>query len=73
MNRILNEIKDRVYEAEGLLELLQLRGDRLEDLRPLILGRIDEARALIVSLADEDMEKPGAEMREPAGSSVRSV
>lgn len=73
MNRILNEIKDRVYEAEGLLELLQLRGDRLEDLRPLILGRIDEARALIVSLADEDKEKPVADKREPAVSSATPV
>lgn len=68
MNKILNEIKDKVYEAEGLLELLQLRGDRLEDLRPLILGRIDEARALIVSLAGEDREKPVADKREPVHS-----
>ena len=68
MNKILNEIKDKVYEAEGLLELLQLRGDRLEDLRPLILGRIDEARALIVSLAGEERAKPVADKREPVES-----
>lgn len=73
MNKILNEIKDKVYEAEGLLELLQLRGDRLEDLRPLILSRIDEARALIVSLAGEERakpvaDKPVADKREPVES-----
>lgn len=32
-----------MYEAEGLLELLQLRQDKFEDLRPLIEARIIEA------------------------------
>ena len=51
MNKRINEIKDRVYEAEGLLELLQLRNDKIAELTPLILARIDEARGLIASLA----------------------
>lgn len=40
----INEIKDLIYEAEGLLELLQLRNDKLSELAPIILRRIDEAR-----------------------------
>lgn len=43
----LNEIKDRIYEAEGLLELIQLRSDKTRELAPMILKRIDEARSLM--------------------------
>lgn len=42
----INEIKNRIYEAEGLLELLHLRPEKEPELAPLILRRIDEARAL---------------------------
>jgi len=50
----LNEIKDKIYEAEGLLELLRLRQHKLEELRPLVLSRLDEAkRALIEFGCDE--------------------
>lgn len=56
MKKTLNEIKDRIYEAEGLLELLQLRGDRLHDLVPLILARIDEARERLVSMSEHEAD-----------------
>lgn len=41
----LNKIKDRIYEAEGLLELLHLRPEKLPELAPMILSRLDEARS----------------------------
>lgn len=78
MNKKINEIKDRIYEAEGLLELLQLRGDRLGDLKPLILARIDEARTRIAALdahfeVKEEKETEDVSEPEPSGfvSSVR--
>lgn len=52
MNKKINEIKDLVYETEGLLELLQLRGDKLTELRPLVLARMDEARRLLCDLGE---------------------
>ncbi len=36
----IKELKDRVYELEGLLELAQLREDKLNDLAPLIEARL---------------------------------
>lgn len=45
MDRLpINKIKDKIYEAEGLLELLQLRPEKEEELIPMILERIDNAR-----------------------------
>lgn len=38
----MNELKDRVYELEGLLELQSLRPDKADDLRHLIDARIKE-------------------------------
>lgn len=58
MKKTLNEIKDRIYEAEGLLELLQLRGDKLDDLLPLITMRLDEARAALATLATQNKPEP---------------
>lgn len=58
MKKTLNEIKDRIYEAEGLLELLQLRGDKLDDLLPLITMRLDEARMALATLATKDNPEP---------------
>ncbi len=37
----IKELKDRVYELEGLLELAQLREDKLEELVPLIVSRLN--------------------------------
>lgn len=75
----INEIKNRIYEAEGLLELLHLRPEKEPELAPLILRRIDEARALFgagedgkATLAEnpeepEEPENPGESenLREP--------
>lgn len=58
MKNTLNEIKDRIYEAEGLLELLQLRGDKLDDLLPLITMRLDEARSALATLGAKDRQEP---------------
>lgn len=49
----LDRIKDKFYEAEGLLELLQLRTDKAAELAPMILTRIDEARDLMATLATD--------------------
>lgn len=38
----IKRLKDSVYELEGLLELAQLRDDKLPELEPLIKGKIDE-------------------------------
>lgn len=55
MNKeILNKIKDKIYEAEGLLELLHLREDKLDDLVPMIQSRINEANHLINELKPQD-------------------
>lgn len=57
----LNEIKDKVYEAEGLLELADIRPDRISDLRGLIERRLSEAVALCASLGTDDQDDSGAE------------
>lgn len=36
----IKDLKDKIYEIEGLLELAQLREDKIPELEPLILGRI---------------------------------
>lgn len=33
-------LKDKIYEIEGLLELAQLREDKIPELEPLIVSRI---------------------------------
>lgn len=50
----LNIIKDRIYEAEGLLELLHLRPEKLPELAPMILSRLDEARSDFENFAKEN-------------------
>lgn len=37
----IKDLKDKVYELEGLLELAQLREDKIDELEPLIKARID--------------------------------
>lgn len=51
MNNILNEAKDRVYESEGLLELLQLRPDKMKELLPLVRQRFEEAMRLLAKVS----------------------
>lgn len=52
MNNKINEIKNSIYEAEGLLELLQNRPEKLDALRPLISSRLTAAAAGLASLSD---------------------
>lgn len=49
----LNEIKDLVYEAEGLLELLQQRPDKKFDICPLIAERLTQAAGILKNLNAE--------------------
>ena len=55
----IKRLKDSVYELEGLLELAQLRDDRLSDLEPLVKGKIAEivemSKSAPVSAAIPDM------------------
>ncbi|MBD5205092.1 MAG: hypothetical protein HDS84_01765 [Bacteroidales bacterium] len=62
----INEIKDLIYEAEGLLELLQLRNDKLSELAPIILRRIDEARTRFAAYTDETTASLKQEDKNPA-------
>ncbi|MCM1368882.1 MAG: hypothetical protein NC204_00745 [Candidatus Amulumruptor caecigallinarius] len=60
MKEKINDIKNRVYEAEGLLELLWLRTEKLRELRPLIKTRLKEALSRLEELeAANAAENPG--------------
>lgn len=48
----IKNLKDKIYEIEGLLELAQLREDKLSELEPLIKGRI---RSLLEDAPADDM------------------
>lgn len=39
----INKLKDKVYEVEGLLELLHQRHDKKSELAPMIESRLEEA------------------------------
>lgn len=68
MNNKINEIKDSIYEAEGLLELLQNRPEKLDALRPLISSRLTAAAEGLASLSDGNQasgeEEPAREIPE---------
>lgn len=68
----LNKIKDLIYETEGLLELLQLRPDKLEALSPLIKGRLDEAASAFKEF-DGDQSGPEEEAGDGKKYDVTSV
>ncbi len=55
MKEKLNGIKNLVYEVEGLLELAQLRADKLSDLLPLMRTRIDAVSKQLHELGSEDV------------------
>ena len=54
----INEIKNRVYEAEGLLELLTTRPEIAETILPLVAKRLDEAQSLLKQLPAEPDQEP---------------
>lgn len=63
----IKELKDRVYELEGLLELAQLREDKLEELTPLIEARLN---ALTVESGEHRAEKNSEEEAEAEAEEV---
>lgn len=52
----MDELKNKVYELEGLLELLSHRPDKQADLYPLIGKRVDEISCLWTRLNTEEPE-----------------
>ena len=59
----IKNLKDKIYELEGLLELAQLREDKIEELSPLILARLSALTEI-----SED-EAPSDEISEDEGPS----
>ncbi len=57
----INEIKNRVYEAEGLLELLTNRPEITDSILPLVAKRLDEAQSLLKQLPAEPTLEPTPE------------
>lgn len=72
----INKIKDKIYEAEGLLELLQLRPEKAEELVPMILDRIDNARNLFAGYVPSEKKDSDSgdhivkDMSEEAGINI---
>ena len=64
MNDIINRIKDKTYEFEGLLELLSQRPEKEEALHPLLFTRLAEINSLFAML--EPSEPEPAQALEPA-------
>lgn len=64
MNDIINRIKDKTYEFEGLLELLSQRPEKEEALHPLLFTRLAEINSLFAML--EPSESEPAQALEPA-------
>ena len=70
MNDIINRIKDKTYEFEGLLELLSQRPEKEEALHPLLITRLAEINSLFAMLEPSEPEpepapEPASEI-EPA-------
>ncbi|MBS7347083.1 MAG: hypothetical protein KIG61_01555 [Muribaculaceae bacterium] len=57
----INEIKNRVYEAEGLLELLTNRPEITDSILPLVAKRLDEAQSMLKQLPAEPTSEPTLE------------
>lgn len=64
----MNDLKDKVYELEGLLELQALRPDKKDDLRHLIDGRIKEINSLWAELS-----RPGKKEDDVPAVSIYTV
>ena len=56
MNDIINRIKDKTYEFEGLLELLSQRPEKDEALHPLLFTRLAEINSLFAMLEPSEPE-----------------
>lgn len=62
----IKDLKDRIYEIEGLLELAQLREDKIPELEPLIFGRIKALSGEKKEVADEVVPVDGVPAEEVA-------
>lgn len=61
----IKELKDKIYEIEGLLELAQLREDKIEELEPLILARISALSDKETTSVAEENAYPNVEPENP--------
>ncbi len=69
----IKDLKDKIYEIEGLLELAQLREDKIPELEPLILGRIKSLLEEDDSEAAEEAYVPVTEVTESESPAVNSI
>lgn len=49
----MKELKDKIYEFEGLVELADMRKDKMDTLRPLISRKLEEVNRLWVAVCGE--------------------
>lgn len=64
----IKDLKDKIYEIEGLLELAQLREDKIPELEPLILARLSALRvehSSDESVAEDNIVREEPEIPEP--------
>lgn len=64
----IKNLKDKVYEIEGLLELAQLREDKIEELAPLIDARIKALATQEAGAAETTEATEAAEATEATGA-----
>lgn len=61
MNEEIKEILNKIYEAEGLLELMRLRQEKSLEIYPMIVERLAEVNRLVGAMK---VDKPVQETRE---------
>lgn len=59
----IKDLKDKIYEIEGLLELAQLREDKIPELEPLILARLNALGS--EDSSEDSLAKENAVREEP--------
>lgn len=59
--RKIKRIKNKIYELEGLVELMQLRDDKTDEILPLVKSRILELNAML----DLDVAAPATTLQQP--------
>ncbi len=62
----IKNLKDKIYELEGLLELAQLREDKIEELTPLILSRLSLLQPEAAPIPKSQPEPAAAPTPDPA-------
>lgn len=70
MNDIINRIKDKTYEFEGLLELLSQRPEKEEALHPLLFTRLAEINSLFAMLEPSEPEPEPAPAEPERGEAL---